>query len=148
MNKINLGCGRSYMAGWVNIDISKEVKAEHYLDIRKDKLPFKDGTVEEILVSGVFEQILLNEDLVFAVNECHRVLKDGGKMTVVVPNAKYVIAFRDPFDCRRFTEDTWNYLDTKQEHYKLYGSVYGFKGWNVLSARTGGNGIQTVIMEK
>jgi ubiquinone/menaquinone biosynthesis C-methylase UbiE len=146
--KLNIGCGRDYREGWQNIDISKEVKAEHYLDIREDMLPFKNDSCDEIHISGVLEQILLNEQLVFAMNECHRVLKGGSKMTVIVPNVKYSVAFQDPFDCRRFSETTWDYFDSRKKPFELYGSVYGFKGWTVLSAKTNGNGIQTVIMQK
>lgn len=146
--KINIGCGRDYRDGWENIDISKEVKAEHYLDIRSKKLPFKNDTADEIYCSGVLEQILENEKFLFAINEMWRVLKVGGVLNIIVPNSKYSITFRDPFDCRHFLEETWNYLDKDHKHYQLYGSVYGFFGWKVKSVSTNQNGIMSVTLIK
>lgn len=146
--KLNIGCGREYLTGFDNIDISREVKAEHYLDIRKDKLPYADGGVEHIYISGVLEQIRENEDLVFALNECHRVLKRGGTIQIIVPNATHPNAFKDPFDCRRFTEPTFDYITRGTREYTLYGSVYGFKEWSMKNIKTNNNGIIVLTMEK
>lgn len=146
--KLNIGCGRDYREGWANIDISKEVKAEFHLDIREDWLPFEDNTTAEIYISGVLEQIGENEQLIFAMNECHRVLKPGGLMTVIVPNAKYAIAHRDPMDCRKFTQETFHYFLEGSQEYKLYGSVYGFKGWSKITYAENERHIMIVQMTK
>lgn len=127
--KLNIGCGRDYKPGWWNCDISKGVKAEAYLDIRKDALPIPDGAADEIYISGVLEQIGDNDQFIFALNECHRVLKPGGRMIVVVPNARFPIAHQDPMDVRKFTAETFAYFQIGLRQYDLYGSVYGFKGW-------------------
>jgi len=148
MIKINIGCGRDYREGWLNTDISKEVKADVYLDIRKDKLPFKNGEVEEIYISGVLEQILKNEDLIFAMNECHRVLKSGGIINIVVPNGGFKISVRDPMDCRKFIPETFQYFHYESRYYKLYGSVYGFFAWDVLLINTNSNKIMEIKMKK
>lgn len=146
--KINIGCGREYLQGYTNIDISKEVKADEYLDIRTDKLPFKNDSVDEIYISGVLEQIQENEHLQYAMNECWRVLKEGGFMRVVVPHALHVNAYKDPYDCRRFSPDMFSYFNKDAREYKLYGSVYGFKGWEIRSLKTNDNGIITAVLIK
>lgn len=146
--KINLGAGRDVRDGWINTDISHETKAEYYFDVAKDVFPFEDESASEIYCSGVLEQILENSGLIHAMNECHRVLKTGSKLTIVVPNAKYAIAHTDPMDCRKFTEPTFNYFIEGDRYYKLYGSVYGFKGWKMESITENERGILTVILIK
>lgn len=154
--KLNIGCGRDYREGWVNIDISYKVKAEAYLDIGKHELCLRSDTperiesktVDEIYISGVLEQIGPNEELIHAMNECHRVLKEGGKMVVVVPNAKYAIAHRDPMDIRKFTVETFSYFHKTAKEWELYGSVYGFKGWSHIRIMQNERKILTVTFTK
>ena len=85
--KLNIGCGRDYRPGWVNIDISSDCKTDVRMDIRTGTLPAREYEADEVYISGVLEQIGDNGQLIHVMNECHRVLKPGGKMVVVVPNA-------------------------------------------------------------
>ena len=147
MKRLNIGCGRDYRDGWTNVDISREVKADFYIDIRKDSLE-NGGEFDEIYISGVLEQILENEHLIHAMNECHKLLKYGGLMTVVVPNAKYAIAHRDPMDVRKFTRETFQYFLKGAREHDLYGSVYGFKGWTTLDIQENERHILTIKMRK
>jgi hypothetical protein len=146
--KLNIGCGQDYKEGWWNCDISKVVKTDAVLDIRKDRLPFDEGSVGEIYISGVLEQILTNEDLIHAMNECHRVLKIGGIMEVVVPNARFAIAHQDPMDVRKFTADTFSYFQTGARQFDLYGKVYGFKGWSKIRIHENERHIMIIEMKK
>lgn len=148
MNKLNIGCGRDYRKGWINIDISKDIGADFVLDIRKDRLPFEDSSAEEIYISGVLEQIGSNDEFIFTMNECHQVLKKGGKMTVIVPNARFAIAHRDPMDVRKFTKETFAYFLAGTQEYRLYGSVYGFKEWSGVSIEENERHIMTITMTK
>lgn len=145
---LNIGCGRDIRKGWVNIDIAPDIGANMVLDIRKDLLPYPAGSVDMIYISGVLEQIGSNDDLIFALNECHRVLRDSGSMTVIVPNAKYAIAHRDPMDVRKFTQDTFQYFLKGTHEYRAYGSVYGFAPWSEIKIGENDRHIMTVIMMK
>lgn len=151
MKKLNLGCGRDYREGWVNVDISEEVKADFYFDIRTDYFTFHLGDLfkcDLIYISGVLEQIGPNEELIHALNECWRVLKLGGQIVIVVPNAKHAIAHRDPMDIRKFTPATFNYFVDGFQEYRDYGSVYGFKPWQTLDIQENERHILTVTMSK
>jgi SAM-dependent methyltransferase len=55
-------------------------------DIEKDKLPFPDNSFDVILLNEVFEHLRI--DLIFTMNEVHRVLKPGGKLWLSTPNLK------------------------------------------------------------
>lgn len=148
MKKLNIGCGRDYRPGWVNIDISTECKTDLVADIRVHSLQEKEASVDEIFISGVLEQIGENEHLIHALNECHRVLKTGGVMTVVVPNAKFAIAHQDPMDVRKFTKETFSYFLKTARQWDLYGSVYGFKGWSEIRIEENARHILTITMIK
>lgn len=145
---LNIGCGRDYRKGWENIDISKDVKAEFHMDIRKQPLPFDDETATLIWISGVLEQIGSNDELLFVMRECYRVLEQGGVMQVVVPNAKYAIAHRDPMDVRKFTPDTFQYFLAGTQEHRDYGSVYGFDGWSEIAIDENARHILTITMKK
>lgn len=148
MIKLNIGCGREYRRGWVNTDISRATKADAYFDVRSEPIPCDTGSASEILISGVLEQIGENEHLIHAMNECYRVLKPGGIMTVIVPNARFAIAHQDPMDVRKFTKETFAYFEKGTRHHDLYGSVYGFAGWSSIHIEENERHILTVTMIK
>lgn len=148
MRRLNLGCGADYRHGWDNWDISQNVASDYTLDIRTDQFPVDDGVFDEIYCSGVLEQILTNESLTHCLNECHRTMKVGGILTVIVPSARYINAFRDPNDCRQFTEETFRYFDHTTKEYKLYGSTYGYKPWRLREIFTNERGIVTARLAK
>ena len=102
--KLNLGCGNDFREGWINADAWAE-RVDIRCDLR-EPLPFDDETFSEIYASGILEQIGPNEQFREAMNECHRILMPGGRMTAVVPDSRFAIANRDPFDCRKFTQET------------------------------------------
>jgi ubiquinone/menaquinone biosynthesis C-methylase UbiE len=154
--KINIGCGRDYREGWLNTDVSYHTKADAHFDIgtdvisRSDRLgaDIKDGEADLIYISGVLEQIGENKQLIHAMNECHRVLKPGGIMEVVVPNARYAIAHQDPMDIRKFTPETFNYFLKGTRQFDLYGSVYGFEGWSKIDIQENERHILVIKMTK
>lgn len=145
---LNIGCGRDYRNGWKNIDISEDVKTDLRMDIRVGRLPFAKETVSLIWISGVLEQIGENEALIHAMKECYRVLEHGGIMQVVVPNARYAIAHRDPMDVRKFTPETFQYFLAGTQEHSDYGSVYGFDGWSQIVIDENARHILTVTMKK
>lgn len=146
--KLNIGCGRDIRSGWINADISKEVPADIYIDIRTDVIPLPDESCTEVYASGILEQIGSNNEFLHALNECHRVLIPNGKMVVVVPNAKHAIAHQDPMDVRKFTIPTFQYFLKGDRHYELYGSVYGFYPWSDIQIHENERHILTVTMTK
>lgn len=126
--KLNIGCGRDYREGYVNIDISSLVDADIVLDILEG-LPYSNNSVGEIVINNVLTQIESGEDFIFVMNELHRVCR--GDIYVRVPNAKDICSFQDPMDCRRFTDQTFTYMQAGHRRYEQYGKHYGFKPFRV-----------------
>ena len=52
-------------------------------DIEKEKLPFSDGTIDCIILNQILEH---TKDIFWIMNECTRVLTDGGSLIIGVPN--------------------------------------------------------------
>lgn len=148
LRRINVGSGMDYRKGWLNTDVSKTAKADIVHDIRYETLPVEDSSADLVYASGVLEQILTNEDLLFSINEIWRVLKKGGEFQIVVPNAEHSIAFQDPFDVRKFVPKSFEYLVGGAREYRLYGSVYGFKPWTACKIRENDRHILEVSLVK
>ena len=80
---LELGSGpKKGQNGWITIDL---VGADLSHDLRNG-IPFLSNTVDRIYTSHMLEHIPYRELLIF-LNECYRVLKDGGELSVSVPNA-------------------------------------------------------------
>lgn len=81
---VNLGCGKDYRAGYINVDINIVFKRDMWLDLR-NPLPFRDTTVHGIFCSHTFEHFAHEQTLRLA-RECRRVLRPGGVLRVGVPD--------------------------------------------------------------
>jgi ubiquinone/menaquinone biosynthesis C-methylase UbiE len=80
MVKLNIGCGKKRIEGYVNIDVSDKFRPDVIADMCR--LPYKDGTIDEIYTSHTLEHV---RDFRKGMKEMHRVLKQGGTLTIVVP---------------------------------------------------------------
>lgn len=128
---INIGCGSKPIEGAINIDIYEGEGIDLVCDVRNG-LPFEDDSIDEANADYFLEQIIDNEKFLFVMNEIWRVLKPGGMFKFKVPNAKYEVAFKDPFDSRYFTKETFDYFNYGTRRYDYYKG-YGFKPWLVVS---------------
>lgn len=126
--KINLGAGNDKREGYVSLD--KAFGADILCDI-EDGIPLEDDSCEEIIAMDVLEQMSTAKKFVFVMNQLHRIMKKDGKLFIRVPNAKDICAFQDPMDSRRFTDETFTYLQYAHPRYKEYGINYGFKPWKL-----------------
>jgi predicted SAM-dependent methyltransferase len=83
--KLNIGCGIDYREGYIGID--REKFNEHVdviCDLDKNKLPYKDNSVDECYIAHVLEHLERPELL---IAEMRRVLKTGGLLHIVAPYA-------------------------------------------------------------
>jgi predicted SAM-dependent methyltransferase len=81
--KLNLGCGKVIMKGWINLDKFEHPGVDVIRNLETDRLPFADGSIDEILADNVFEHI--RDWHLNTWEECSRVLKKGGIFTIIVP---------------------------------------------------------------
>lgn len=114
VRKINFGSGRVTLPGFANVDIYQNIgqngkkQVDFVLDVEKEKLPFADDQIKYILADNVFEH--LGEGFIFALNECHRVMKEGGLLEGCVPFANTIPDLKDPTHKRKFILETFTYF--------------------------------------
>jgi predicted SAM-dependent methyltransferase len=82
---LNIGTGGHDLVGWVNLD---ETKPGDVL-ARVPPIPFRDECFDEILMSHVVEHMTLDDGRAL-MKECHRILRPGGVVNVIVPDAKII----------------------------------------------------------
>jgi SAM-dependent methyltransferase len=81
---LNVGCGSRYAPGWINIDFNSVDTAVRALDLSHG-IPYPDDHFDVVYHSHVLEH-LPREGGAFLLRECHRVLRPGGVIRVVVPD--------------------------------------------------------------
>lgn len=90
--KLNIGCGREMMPGWINLDIVKApwVDVVHDLDITP--YPFKDNSVDVIVANDIIEHLHYPEKM---IREFHRIAKPGAKIYISTSHFASPVAWRD-----------------------------------------------------
>ncbi len=115
--KINFGCGQTPTKGWVNLDNSYALRLRNLYPlvvflklfklinsaqerniefIRKNNIKFANATIKfrfksnsvDILYSSHMLEHLPRNSASYFIKECHRVLKKGGILRIVVPDLK------------------------------------------------------------
>lgn len=112
MVKINLGCGRKYLKGYINTDNNKAIKADKYFDLEEFPYPFPNNYADEILIDNVLEHL---DNIFFTMKELHRILKPKGILELYLPYAKSDGALQDPTHKHFFTEKSMNYFAENYE---------------------------------
>lgn len=78
--KLNLGCGRTNIAGFINIDLNKDPHVHISTDVSDLKM-FNSESVDLIYASAIFQYFDYQQGAV-ALNEWYRVLKPGGVLRI------------------------------------------------------------------
>jgi ubiquinone/menaquinone biosynthesis C-methylase UbiE len=121
----NIRCAKKYA-----VDLNEETKSfaapdvEVIMSSATDLSAFKDGTVDVVFASNIFEHLPTKEVLMEVLREIYRVLKPGGSLMVLQPNIHY--AYRE----------YWDYLDhyLPLSHVSL-AEAFGIVGLKVREVR-------------
>lgn len=81
--KLNLGCGKNKMKGYVNVDFNPFFSPEIIHDLNVFPYPFKDNEFEEIYLDHVLEH--LNNPFK-VLEEIYRIAKNNAKVIVKCPH--------------------------------------------------------------
>lgn len=124
MPKLNVGCGRNILPGWVNLDIAPLPGVDVVADLdacRSTPLPLADGTVDEFLLSHVIEHL---RDPLALMQELHRVASPDARMVIRVPHGASDDAWEDPTHVRPYFLHSFGYFS--QPYY--WRADYGYRG--------------------
>ena len=85
IKKLNLGCGRKFKEGFINIDFEDfSYIGNNFMQLDLEKpLPFKDNSIDEVYCESCLEHIFNFYQL---INEIYRVCKPDAKVTFLVPH--------------------------------------------------------------
>ena len=127
--RINLGSGKDYKSGWLNLDVQGRTQPDLVLDLAGAlELPLslqaasagpvrlEAGSVDVIDANNVLEHV---PDLPALMTNCLALLKTGGEMHVEVPYEAAPTAWQDPTHVRAMNENSWLY----------YTDWFWYLGW-------------------
>lgn len=94
--KLDLGCGKNRAPGFTGVDVRAFEGVDVVCDLGDvdERWPWSDGEVEEVNASHVVEHFTPAQRIHF-VNELYRILKPGGKATIIVPHWASCRAYGD-----------------------------------------------------
>lgn len=124
VNRLNVGCGRNALPGWINLDLVPLPGVDLCVDLEacaRSPLPFLDHSIDEFLLSHVMEHV---RDVLPLMQELHRVAKSGAIAWVRVPHGASDDAFEDPTHVRNYFVGSFGYFG--QPCY--WRADYGYRG--------------------
>jgi len=90
--RLNVGCGRFPIAGWINLDLEDHPGVDRVLDIRRG-LPFRN--VAFVYAEHFLEHLTLGEAFDF-LRSAHRALAPDGRIRLSTPSLEWVWASHAP----------------------------------------------------
>jgi ubiquinone/menaquinone biosynthesis C-methylase UbiE len=114
--KINLGSGRKRIDGFLNVDGDINVSPDYLVDLEKDKLPFEDSSVSEIVAEHILEHIT---NFIPLMKEIYRVCEDGALVKIRVPNPRHDIFLADPTHVRPILAESFRLFSLKHNNNQI-----------------------------
>lgn len=95
MTRLNIGSGGRKLEGYVNVDLQPEETPDVLCDIGRERWPFADSSVDEVVAAHVLEH-LTTPEFMHCMKETYRVCKDGAKVQVKLPHPRHDLFLGDP----------------------------------------------------
>jgi len=126
---LDIGCGEFKYENSLGMDKRCVSGVDVVADAESFPYPFKDKSFDIIIMSHLFEHIKpwLSINV---MDECWRVLRNGGGMILSVPYGVSDRYIQDPTHCNPCNELTFSYFDPK--HGSKLWNVYKPKPWEIF----------------
>ena len=109
--KINLGSGYKRHQGYVNVDGDELTSPDYVVDLERDRFPFDDNTVTDVIAHHVLEHI--GAGYFHLLQELYRVCKNGAIIDIRVPHPRHETFLNDPTHVRPITVNGLGLLSQK-----------------------------------
>jgi len=103
--KLQLGCGRMPLPGFVNLDVVKLPGVDLVADLEQ-KFPFQDNQFDLVYARHTLEHI---RNLQQVIAELHRITKPTGRIELELPHCSSISAYADPTHQHFFTLHSFDY---------------------------------------
>ena len=145
--KYNLGSGKNYKEGYINVDIDPKVNPDIIADVSITPWIWaKPDNAERIRMDNLAEHL---QPFIEVVQECHRALKNGGILWIKVPFLKtdeglekYLQSVEDCYTDPthhlgpKFTIRTFEYFDCNRTRWENFGKSYGIPKFKLVKQGT------------
>ena len=149
--RLHLGCGRSILPGWINLDSFALPGVDVVADLDRcaqTPLPFDNDSIDELMGRHVLEHV---RDALPLMAELYRVAKPDAHAIFMVPHGASDDAYEDPTHVRQYFPQSFGYFS--QPFY--WRADYGYRGdWQpeqlilkVSKARYEGKSVQQVMAD-
>jgi hypothetical protein len=128
IKKLNLGCGKDYREGFINLDSNKKIKADVYCDLEK-KIPSCDNLFDYILIDNVLEHI---NNFTQLIDELYIISKDKAIIEIYVPHFTSIYAFKHLDHKRTFGAGSFDIYKTEE---RFTGEIIGEAKFEILDER-------------
>lgn len=89
VRKLHIGCANYYLEGWLNSDRLPPDKRVVCIDATRT-MPFPDNTFDYVYSEHMIEHVPYAQGRKM-LEECHRILKPGGKVRISTPDLAFLI---------------------------------------------------------
>ncbi len=120
--RIDLGCGTQVRDGYAGVDLLALPGVAIVRNVDRHGLPFSDSTISHIYTAHFLEHV---QDLVFVMNEIHRVCCQDAIVEISVPTLLGPYSAADPTHVHLFNARTLSYFEAGSGEYA--GIVKGFQ---------------------
>jgi len=116
--KLNLGCGKDIRKGYVNCDYIKNNGVDKVIDLNKFPYPFKDNSVDEIIMQDIFEHL---DKPIKCLEELYRISKKNTLIKIRVPHFSSNSAWADLTHKRAFASRVFDHFTSEGKTSSLEG---------------------------
>jgi hypothetical protein len=140
---LNLGCGLKPITGAVNHDLEKHAAhVDVSWDLNKYPYPWESDQFEQVVMDDVMEHL---DDVVKTMDECWRIMKLGGIITIKVPRWDHWTSWCDPTHKRTFMQCSFEYF-TNEGFGKTFPFYTKYK-WKQIRAEVDDGNIVFQLMK-
>ena len=122
---LNLGCGEQAWGdgrNYVGADIFPGRQVDVMVDLDGGKLPFPDASFDVVMLDQVVEHLL---NVVPLLQQCHRVLKDGGYLYLTTPHFSNLSSWVDPTHHKHYSLHSFGFIFWEEKKVFTFPSIEG-----------------------
>ena len=111
--KLNLGCGKNALNGYINVDKYGQPDLRH--DLERFPWPWPDSSVSEILLNHALEHLGQDtQTFLRIIQELYRICRNQALLHIAVPHPRHDDFINDPTHVRIITPDTIHLFSKKK----------------------------------